>query len=191
MIHILIDPFVAARCFELAECASIDAASFNSCCCARRNGRFKCGYEVSGNRILQNLPEMRLLLSVSSCICHFIEALSVCIVLLVSAPFQITCAIILFVLVNMVYARKIIWIWDKSFCNKPMYWYVSAGATSMYGKIPATELWFKYSWYSSMSVTYTNYISKIAYFINTLKPGRISPDFFHNSLIYNKLKIQN
>ena len=177
MFGYLIRPFVPSGGVVLSESASIDATPFNSGCLACGNDRTKCGYEFAINCVLIHIPIMRFGSTILSRICHLFEAVSVCVIMLIGTPFQVTSAIIVLVLVDVINARKIVGVRYKSHSNEPMDGNITAEIPPMNGEIPLSLFRFQDFWFPGVPITNTQHPSKVANLVNALVSGRIFPDF--------------
>ena len=191
MFRFIIYPFIPSGCFELPKSAPIYAAPFNSGSLACRNRRAKCGYEFTVESILHDIPEVRPFVSFSPCFRHFIEAISVSVVVLGIAPLKVACSIIVFVLVNVINTREIIWIRNKRQSNKPMDTNIFSSAITMNRKVSPLLFWFENLLLPRVPVINAHYVAKITNQIQILISRSGFPNFTHNSLCFNMLNIRN
>lgn len=191
MFGFLIYPFEPTCGLLFSPCTFVNARAVN----ARRNTRtfhiIESRNIFPGCGKLRDLPPMSFD-DFSRCY-HFVYTVAISIIILSVAPFKvrflaIDCPIIInpykvimFVLVLMVYAREVVWIWKKCHSNKSVYWDIYAETATMDSKIVPSHLRFQDFWFSGVHITYAHNISKITYLVNIFKSGRVFPNFFHNS----------
>lgn len=187
MFGFLIYPFEPTCGLLFSPCTFANARAVN----ARRNTR--TFHIIESRNIFPRCGKLRDLPPMSfdgfSRCYHFVYTVAISIIILSVAPFKVRFLaidspivinpykVIMFVLVLMVYAREVVWIWKKCHSNKSVYWDIYAETATMDSKIVPSHLRFQYFWFTGVPITNTQHPSKVANLVNALVFGRVFPDF--------------